>query len=108
MSDLNKIPRMPASRHMCLLYNPADGRIVHIHRIVNYGSAKKRPGKQAVEARCFEVAKQIGLATTGLKSLHVPDEEFKPSTPYKVDVKKRKLVAQPMPAGWKPFPAKPL
>jgi hypothetical protein len=105
MPKLNEIPMSPESVDICVLYDPSNGRVVHIHRVATFAGAKQS-GKQEIEARCLTVARQLGHATAHLKTLHVPRGEFKPSTPYRVDVQALKLVAQPRPAGWAKFATK--
>jgi len=97
MTNAKTIPMHPESMDICVLYDSTNGRIMHIHRVATFAGAKKT-SKPEIEARCLKVAKQLGHATEHLKTLHVPQEEFKPSTPYKVDVQKLKLVEQPRPA----------
>jgi hypothetical protein len=93
----NKFPLAPEATHICVLYNPSNGRVVHTHRVLDFTGAKKT-GKEHVEARCLTIAKKLGHATDKLKTLHVPHEKFKDTTPYKVDVKAGKLVEIPWPA----------
>jgi hypothetical protein len=87
----------PESMDVCVLYDPANGRVVHVHRVATFAGAKKSSAHE-IEARCLKVAKQLGHTTAHLKSLHVPHGQFKAATPYIVDVKSSKLIEQPRPA----------
>jgi hypothetical protein len=87
---------LPESLQVCLLHD-ASGRVVHIHRVATLPGAKKTSASE-VEARCVHVAKQLGHKTEGLTTLHVREGELKLGTPYKVDVKAKKLIELPRPA----------
>lgn len=86
----------PELIQVCVLHD-ASGRVAHIHRIATFPGAKKS-ADAVVEARCREVAVQLGHDIKNLKALHVSGGELKPGMGYKVDVQKRKLVPLPQPA----------
>jgi hypothetical protein len=86
----------PESVDVCLLYDPSDGQIKHVHRVATFAGAKKT-SKQEVEARCLKHAKKLGHKTTKLKTLHLLNEDFKPSKHYRVDVQASKLIEQQIP-----------
>jgi hypothetical protein len=56
---------------VCVLYDPKDGRVVHVHGVTVIPGGK--PVSEAeVEQRAIAHAKALGRVVHGLKSLHVP------------------------------------
>lgn len=82
---------------MVVLYDPVTGAIVHAH----YAAAdpgSELPGRQALERQAVEYAKRRGgmrddVAVEKLPRLHVDPRAVRPDRAYKVDVRKRSLVA---------------
>ena len=79
-----------SSARCCVLFDPADGNIHHIHRVVTMRGAKETSERE-MEARILHLAKERGLDTNRLQLLHVDPEAIAHGTGYAVDPKTRKL-----------------
>lgn len=81
-----------------LLYDPVTGAIVHAH-YAGADPGAELPGRQALERQAIEYAKKWrgarrqGVAVEKLPRLHVDPRAFRADRAYKVDVRKRTLVA---------------
>jgi hypothetical protein len=69
---------------VCVLFDPSDGRIVHIH-----GMTRLDGGPSATEAeleqRALENARHLGHSTAGIEALHVPLSAIRQRGTLKVD-----------------------
>src|SRR5919197_4142104 len=72
------------------LYDPKDGRIHHMHHVLNMEGSTPMDPKQ-VEDNVIAMAKKIGHDVDKLKVLHTPDLQDL-SGNFKVDVEKKSLV----------------
>jgi hypothetical protein len=78
------------------LFDPADGRVVHMHQITTFAGAERRTPDEQRQAG-IEAARHLGHDVAGLDALHVPD--FQPGISiYRVDLANRQLMAMPPPA----------
>ncbi|MFZ0308327.1 MAG: hypothetical protein WAL89_09130 [Candidatus Sulfotelmatobacter sp.] len=72
------------SSRVCVLFDPKDGRVVHVH-----GATTIRGGKQftdsELEKDATEHAKAFGHLVTGLKALHVPVSAIRERGAFKVN-----------------------
>jgi hypothetical protein len=80
------------SSSLCVLYDPVDGRIIHIHQTVVLAGAKA-PGKTAVERKARALLQSRGVDASKAKALHVDRPKLRPDTHYEVDPRKGRLVA---------------
>src|SRR5579862_6791713 len=85
-------PMAPEFTSICVLYDPAGGQVVHIHRVMTYPGGR-HPDQNGVEQRCIETAESLGHATKGMATLHVEPGALKPNSSFRVDIRSRKLVA---------------
>ena len=76
----------------CVLFDPADGKIAHTHRIVTMDGAEETPA-HLLEERVRHLAKGLGLNLASLELMHVDANDLQPGVIYKVDRHKRCLVA---------------
>lgn len=76
----------------CLLYDPDNGSILHVHRVVTIKGAEEWPAA-AIEERARKLAKGFGLEAERLKSLIVDGKKLASDKDYRVDPKKQRLVA---------------
>jgi hypothetical protein len=77
------------------LYDPRDGRVVHLHHVITAGGATRRtPEEQQRGAR--EAAQRLGVTLDGLEVLHAPDFRPTAGSAYRVDITTRRLLAQPV------------
>ena len=79
----------------CVVFNPADGKIEHIHRVVTMDGARGSSEKEA-EARTRYLAKSLGLNVDKLEIIHVDSQALVPGLQFSVDLKSRKLVGTPV------------
>lgn len=86
----------PESTHICILFDPADGRVFHTHRVITLPGGKKLTPEQ-VEQRTLHLAEKLHIDASKLSLLHVPPEQYKASVAYKVDPQSRSLVELPAP-----------
>ena len=79
-----------AATFVIALYDPANGRIVHMHQVTTLEGAKRfDPQHHELEAR--KHAERLGHKVQHLHALHVQD--FKPSgRALRVDLEKKSLV----------------
>ena len=76
----------------CVLFNPKDGSIQHVHRVVTLVGAEETPDA-VIERRTLQLAREMGLQATEAQLLHVDEKTIQTDRHYVVDVQKRVLVA---------------
>jgi len=76
----------------CVLFDPSDGAIHHVHRVVTMEGADETP-EQLIEKRTLQLAKELGVEVAQLQLLHVDAHSIEPNQQYVVDLSKRCLVA---------------
>ena|SRR5581483_4090138 len=79
----------------CILYDKR-GNVVHRHQVVTFPGGR-RINQSQMESRTLELAARAKGEVSGLKAIHVKEEEYDPSKLYKVDVKSKRLIEQAMP-----------
>lgn len=80
----------------CVLYDPKTGDIRHVHRVAVLPGAES-PTKQQVQERALALAKKLGRdGPARLRVLHVSPESIKPGSKLRVDLKKQRLVSEPI------------
>lgn len=78
------------------LYDPKDGRVVHMHHTITFEGAERRRDREGCRRTAVESARRLGREVDGLEMLFVPD--FEPSNQaYKVDLDSSRLIAIPLP-----------
>jgi hypothetical protein len=75
----------------CVLFDPKDGSIRHINRVITLEGAVATSEKD-METRTLRLAASLGLESASLQLLHVNHEAFVAGHQYKVDTKTRSLV----------------
>ena len=76
----------------CVLFDPSNGGIRHVHRVVTMEGIEE-PSADQVEKRTLHLANERGIDTARLQSLHVDIASIKPGMRYTVDPVKRCLVS---------------
>lgn len=76
----------------CALFDPADGRVRHMHRVATLEGAQETSGEE-VEARARTIAAECGIDEGRLAALHFDPREMEPGRRYRVDVEAKRLVA---------------
>jgi hypothetical protein len=86
--------KTPPPSHVCVIYDPKDGRIVHGHVFVGEKAALFGPkGRDERERETLEGARRNHGDVSRLRVLHAPAEfRFAPAVAYRVDVKAGRLV----------------
>jgi hypothetical protein len=77
------------------LYDPATGRIVHVHRVIAFDT-KREITPEHVEQRARHLAAQAGRDVAKLKALAIDPAILQKGRPHKVDLKTSSLVEIPM------------
>ena len=93
--EFESTDRNPAPpSHVCIIYNPRDGRIVHGHVFVGQTARLFRPeGREERERETLDGARRIHGDVSKLRAFHVPsDFRFAPNVAYRVDDKSNRLV----------------
>jgi len=72
-----------ASR-VCVLFDPQNGRVVHVHGVTTLDGGKK-VSEAELEERTIARAKALGRSVSGLKALHLPVSALRESRIFKVD-----------------------
>ena len=87
--------RKPAPpSHVCIVYDPRDGRIVHGHIFVGKSARLFGPeGRDERERETLDGARRLHGDVSRLKTFNVPrDFRFAPDVAYRVDGKAGRLV----------------
>ncbi|MGL5818493.1 MAG: hypothetical protein ACRCYR_13075 [Phycicoccus sp.] len=93
VTTVGRAPRL-ASVDTIALYDPADGRIVHLHDVLRMEGAEPRPAEDRHRS-ARETAAELGVAVDGLELLHLEDFAVDPGRAYRVDTARRVLVELP-------------
>jgi hypothetical protein len=80
--------------HVCVVYDPRDGRIVHGHEFVGEGTGLFGPeGREQRERETLEGARRNHGDVSHLRVSHVPaDFRFAPNVSYRIDIKSGRMV----------------
>ena len=84
-------PKVSAT-HTVAVYDPADGRVVHMHQVVVFAGAKQITSEQA-EYEAIENAKRRGHDTARLKTALAHEHSARRGGRFRVDPASGKLVA---------------
>ena len=85
-------PKVVANRTIAL-YDPQDGRIVHMHQVLTLEGARQLDPQQ-YEREARKHAQRLGHPVQPLHALHIPD--FRPSArALRVDLEKKVLIDAP-------------
>jgi hypothetical protein len=84
--------RKVQSMKCCVVFDPSDGVIRHVHRVVTMEGAAETQDDE-VARKALTLAKERGLSVSELETLHVHPDALKPGSQYRVDVQTRALVA---------------
>jgi hypothetical protein len=81
--------------HAVAVYHKKDGRVCHLHHVITFAGAERRP-QQVHERNARAYAEKLGHDPTNLEYLHVPN--FQPfARKYRVDLKRKVLVEERAP-----------
>ncbi|MGL5931051.1 MAG: hypothetical protein ACRCY8_19125, partial [Dermatophilaceae bacterium] len=76
MPTVGRVPRL-ASVDTIALYDPGDGRIVHLHDVLTMEGAEPRSAEDRRRS-ARETAAELGVAVDGLELLHLEDFAVEP------------------------------
>jgi hypothetical protein len=69
---------------VCILFDPKDGRVVHVHGVTNLNSGKQLDLTD-MEVRTRKQAEHFGKSTAGLRVLHVPINAIRARGAFRVN-----------------------
>lgn len=87
-------PRDPATS-ACVLYDPKNGNIAHIHRCIVFPGGSNR-SEEELATKAKELAGMFGRDISSLRILHLPDKLLHPHKAYRIDLAKLSPVEIPM------------
>ena len=88
---VNGKPLDDSSSRVCVLYDPKDGRVVHIHGVTTVHGGKTISDADLAD-RTIEHAKVFGHSVSGLKPLHVPLSALRQRGTFKVNAEGTDLI----------------
>lgn len=96
------------SSQVCVLFDPKNGRVVHVHGVTALHGGKKS-SEAELEKDATEHAKAFGHSVAGLKALHVPISAIRERGAFKVNAQGTNLEMAPrtpmraseLPAKWR-------
>jgi hypothetical protein len=69
---------------VCVLYDPKDGRVIHVHGVtIMHGG--KEVSRAEIEQRAMARAKALGRSVEGVKPLHLPLSAIRQRGGFKVN-----------------------
>lgn len=86
-------PLPDESSRVCVLFDPKDGRIVHVHGVTILPGGK-HVSEAEVEGRTRSCASALGHSITGLRHLHVPMSAVKGGGGFRVNAEGTGLVSR--------------
>ena len=92
-TKVGKVPKLE-SVHGIALYDPTDGKIVHMHKILNFEGASPADLQEKEKEVLERARKNLQGDVTKLKVLHTPNMQ-EISGQYSVNVKENTLVRIP-------------
>src|ERR1700677_1648351 len=85
MSLQSKVSRREPAISVCVLFDPKNGSIAHIHRTFVFEGGRTR-SESEMAARARELLSKFGRDGTHLQVLHVPAQKLLSSKAYKIDL----------------------
>jgi hypothetical protein len=83
----------PVAHQVCVIYDPANGRVLHTHEHLTYAGASKVP-ESHVEAEALAVLARGGKAdVSGLGVVHLQPGEYKRGVRYRVELASGRLIS---------------
>lgn len=79
---------------VCVLFDPKDGRVVHVHGVTILNSSNGISAAE-MEARTRRHAEHFGKSTAGLRALHVPITAIREHGAFRVNERGDELVPIP-------------
>jgi hypothetical protein len=96
-AQVHGMPVSDDSSKVCVLYDPEDGRVVHVHGVTTIRGGKEVSDVE-LEQRTITQAESSGHPVHGLRSLRVPVSAIRQGGGLKVNAEGTGLVAPEPPA----------
>jgi hypothetical protein len=87
-------PVADGASKVCILFDPKDGRVVHVHGSTVIGSPNAI-AESELEQRARRHAEHFGRATAGMKALHLPAEVVRQHRGFRVNERGDGLISSP-------------
>jgi hypothetical protein len=87
MAQQAESARRDSATSVCVLFDPKNGNIAHIHRCVVFPGGKTR-SEEELAAKTKELAAISGRDIAGLRTLHLSDRQLHPQKAYRIDLDK--------------------
>jgi hypothetical protein len=98
MKEANMQTTSTGVTQVCVIYDPSDGKIIHIHS-ETFAPAMEQHSEEEMENRARNHAQKAKRTVTDAKALHLRDPQFT-GWPKRVDPKTRQLeVTEPRSLG---------
>jgi hypothetical protein len=89
-------PIADGASKVCILFDPKDGRVAHVHGSTVIGSPNTIADSE-MEERARQQAANLGRSTDGLKALHLPFETVRQHRSFRVNEGGDGLIPLPPP-----------
>jgi hypothetical protein len=84
----------PTSHKICVIYDPASGRVIHTHEVLTFPGGRQVTDADAEAEALALLARRSGKDVSGFGVLHVPCGEYQRGVRYRVELPTRRLIAR--------------
>ena len=84
----------PISHKTCVIYDPADGGVIHTHEVLTFPGGRQVTHAVAEAEALTLLARRTGKDVSGFGVLHVPCGEYQRGVRYRVELPTRRLIAR--------------
>jgi hypothetical protein len=84
----------PILHKICLIYDPADGGVIHTHEVLTFPGGRQLTDADAEAEALALLAHRTGKDVSGFGVLHVPAGEYQRRARYRVELPSRRLIAE--------------
>ncbi len=82
----------PTSHEICMIYDPATGRVVHVHQHITYPGGRQVSASE-IEAHALAVlARGMKADVSGFHVLHLKPEEYQEGALYRIEPESQRLI----------------
>jgi hypothetical protein len=82
----------PTSHRICIIYNPADGRVVHTHEVLTYPNGRQITESDVEKEALALLSRRTGINVSGFGILHVRPAHYRRGARYRVELPARRLI----------------
>jgi hypothetical protein len=83
----------PISRKICVIYDPANGGVIHTHEVLTFPGGRQVTDADAEAEALALLAHRTGKDVSGFGVLHVRPGEYQRSARHRVELSSRRLIA---------------